>query len=137
MSRLQDMISGVVSIEAPTDVKHEGVYMTIEGAVDLQTSSQSVGAFDAFYNSVKVTAVLYIFLIKSLCYLSILLSASATDDVLVGNSSPWTVFRRCNRNTVWSACQTAFEQSFVRNLPWCFHQRTVLIESRDKEKFFE
>lgn len=28
--------------------------MTVEGSVDLQISTQNVGAFDAFYNSVKV-----------------------------------------------------------------------------------
>lgn len=51
---LQDTIAGVVIIDTPMDVKHEGVFMTIEGAVDLQISTQNVGAFDAFYNSVKV-----------------------------------------------------------------------------------
>lgn len=61
------MISGIVSIETPTDVKHEGVFMTIEGAVDLQVSTQNVGAFDAFYNSIKVCTlcilnVLYFYL---------------------------------------------------------------------------
>ncbi|XP_001947258.1 Down syndrome critical region protein 3 homolog [Acyrthosiphon pisum] len=48
-----DTIAGVVVIDTPTDVKHEGVFMTIEGTVDLQISTQNVGAFDAFYNSVK------------------------------------------------------------------------------------
>lgn len=47
-------MSGFISIEVPTEMKHEGIFMTIEGAVDLQISSQNVGAFDAFYNSVKV-----------------------------------------------------------------------------------
>lgn len=51
---IQDTISGIICIESPTDVKHEGVLMTIEGTVDLQISTQNVGAFDAFYNSVKV-----------------------------------------------------------------------------------
>lgn len=50
----QDTMSGFISIEVPTEMKHEGIFMTIEGAVDLQISSQNVGAFDAFYNSVKV-----------------------------------------------------------------------------------
>lgn len=51
---LQDTISGIICIESPTDVKHEGVFMTIEGTVDLQISTQNIGAFEAFYNSVKV-----------------------------------------------------------------------------------
>lgn len=51
---IQDTLSGIICIESPTDVKHEGVLMTIEGTVDLQISTQNVGAFDAFYNSVKV-----------------------------------------------------------------------------------
>lgn len=29
--------------------------MVIDGVVDLQISTQNVGAFDAFYNSVKVS----------------------------------------------------------------------------------
>lgn len=48
-----DIISGIVTIETPTDIKHEGISMTIEGTVDLQTSTQNVGAFDSFYSSVK------------------------------------------------------------------------------------
>lgn len=48
-----DTIAGVVIIDTSTDIKHEGVFMTIEGTVDLQISTQNVGAFDAFYNSVK------------------------------------------------------------------------------------
>lgn len=48
-----DTISGVVTVETPTDVKHEGVFMTIEGTVDLQISTQNVGAFDTLYNSIK------------------------------------------------------------------------------------
>ncbi|VVC42295.1 Immunoglobulin E-set,Vacuolar protein sorting protein 26 related [Cinara cedri] len=48
-----DTISGIICIESPIDVKHEGVFMTIEGTVDLQISTQNVGTFEAFYNSVK------------------------------------------------------------------------------------
>lgn len=55
-------MSGVVNIETQSDIKHEGVTLTIEGVVDLQISTQNVGAFDAFYNSVKVKREVFFFL---------------------------------------------------------------------------
>lgn len=74
----------MVIIDTPTDIKHEGVFMTIEGTVDLQISTQNVGAFDAFYNSVKVCTRGHItsMLLKIVCKFA----AGAIDDVLVGNS---------------------------------------------------
>jgi len=48
-----DTVSGVVVIQSKTEVKHEGISLTMDGAVNLQLSSKSVGLFDAFYNSVK------------------------------------------------------------------------------------
>lgn len=35
-------------------VQHQGISLTMEGSVNLQLSSKSVGVFEAFYNSVKV-----------------------------------------------------------------------------------
>ncbi|XP_050528253.1 vacuolar protein sorting-associated protein 26C [Daktulosphaira vitifoliae] len=48
-----ETICGIISIKTPTEIKHEGISLSIEGFVDLQISSQNVGTFDAFYNSVK------------------------------------------------------------------------------------
>lgn len=35
-------------------VQHHGIFLAMEGLVNLQLSSKSVGVFEAFYNSVKV-----------------------------------------------------------------------------------
>lgn len=35
-------------------VHHHGIFLSMEGLVNLQLSSKSVGVFEAFYNSVKV-----------------------------------------------------------------------------------
>ena len=37
------------------EVSHQGVVLNLEGAVNLQLSAKSVGMFEAFYNSIKVT----------------------------------------------------------------------------------
>lgn len=37
-------------------VQHHGIFLSMEGLVNLQLSSKSVGVFEAFYNSVKVKA---------------------------------------------------------------------------------
>jgi hypothetical protein len=52
---LQEIISGVVVISSPTDVRHDGISLLAEGTVSLQLSSKNVGIFEAFYNSVKVS----------------------------------------------------------------------------------
>ncbi|XP_068142319.1 vacuolar protein sorting-associated protein 26C [Drosophila tropicalis] len=50
-----DMLLGCVQFQCPpeTETKHEGIFLTLEGVVNLQLSSKTVGVFDAFYNSVK------------------------------------------------------------------------------------
>lgn len=52
----QEMLSGLVVISSKDSVQHQGVSLTMEGTVNLQLSSKSVGVFEAFYNSVKVRA---------------------------------------------------------------------------------
>ncbi|KAM4887346.1 vacuolar protein sorting-associated protein 26C isoform 3-T3 [Thomomys bottae] len=47
------MLSGVVVISSKDPVQHQGVFLTMEGTVNLQLSAKSVGMFEAFYNSVK------------------------------------------------------------------------------------
>lgn len=44
-------------ITSKDTVQHQGISLTMEGSVNLQLSSKSVGVFEAFYNSVKVRPV--------------------------------------------------------------------------------
>ena len=48
------MLSGVVVVTSKSDVAHQGITLTVDGSVNLQLSSKSVGLFEAFYNSLKV-----------------------------------------------------------------------------------
>lgn len=48
------MLSGVVVVSGKDPVQHQGLFLTVEGTVNLQLSAKSVGVFEAFYNSVKV-----------------------------------------------------------------------------------
>ncbi|PKK32659.1 Down syndrome critical region 3 [Columba livia] len=48
-----EVLSGVVVITSKDTVQHQGISLTMEGSVNLQLSSKSVGVFEAFYNSVK------------------------------------------------------------------------------------
>ena len=48
-------MSGVVIVQSKTEVQHQGIILTVDGAVNLQLSPKSVGLFEAFYNSVKVS----------------------------------------------------------------------------------
>jgi len=49
----QEPIRGVVVISSKTDLKHDGVVLSMDGHVNLQLSSKTVGIFEAFYQSVK------------------------------------------------------------------------------------
>uniref|UniRef100_U5EY14 Vacuolar protein sorting-associated protein 26C n=1 Tax=Corethrella appendiculata TaxID=1370023 RepID=U5EY14_9DIPT len=46
-------LTGIVQITANSEIKHEGITISIEGTVNLQISNKNVGIFEAFYNSVK------------------------------------------------------------------------------------
>lgn len=48
-----ETIRGVVLINSKTDLKHDGIVLQVEGVVNLQLSSKTVGIFEAFYQSVK------------------------------------------------------------------------------------
>lgn len=48
-----EVLAGVVIFQCKSDVQHQGINLTIDGSVNLQLSSKSVGLFEAFYNSVK------------------------------------------------------------------------------------
>lgn len=48
-----EKITGIILITSPSDIKHDGISLTMEGTVNLQLSAKNVGIFEAFYNSVK------------------------------------------------------------------------------------
>ncbi|XP_030058079.1 vacuolar protein sorting-associated protein 26C [Microcaecilia unicolor] len=48
-----EILSGVVVVMSKDAIHHNGISLTMEGAVNLQLSAKSVGMFEAFYNSVK------------------------------------------------------------------------------------
>ncbi|XP_047027302.1 vacuolar protein sorting-associated protein 26C isoform X4 [Helicoverpa zea] len=51
-----EIIAGVVVVESNSDVRHEGLSLTMEGSVNLQLSTKNVGIFEAFSNSIKQEA---------------------------------------------------------------------------------
>lgn len=54
----QERLTGVLVISARDALQHQGVSLGLDGLVNLQLSSKSVGVFEAFYNSVKVNVAL-------------------------------------------------------------------------------
>lgn len=57
------MVAGLILLKTNSDVKHDGIFLTMEGSVNLQLSSKNVGIFEAFYNSVKVSILLYVYIL--------------------------------------------------------------------------
>lgn len=51
---VQEALAGVVVLVTKEALQHHGIFLSMEGVVNLQLSSKSVGVFEAFYNSVKV-----------------------------------------------------------------------------------
>ncbi|KAF7648848.1 hypothetical protein LDENG_00150700 [Lucifuga dentata] len=48
-----EVVAGVIVLACKETLQHHGVSLSMEGVVNLQLSSKSVGVFEAFYNSVK------------------------------------------------------------------------------------
>lgn len=48
-----DTVAGVVVVTSKGDMAHNGITLNMDGWVNLQLSSKSVGVFEAFYNSIK------------------------------------------------------------------------------------
>ncbi|XP_075982340.1 vacuolar protein sorting-associated protein 26C [Anticarsia gemmatalis] len=48
-----ETIAGVAVVESNSEVRHEGLSLTMEGMVNLQLSTKNVGIFEAFSNSIK------------------------------------------------------------------------------------
>lgn len=51
---VQEVVAGVIVLMCKEPLQHHGISLSMEGLVNLQLSSKSVGVFEAFYNSVKV-----------------------------------------------------------------------------------
>lgn len=51
---VQETVAGVILLVCREALQHHGITLSMEGLVNLQLSSKSVGVFEAFYNSVKV-----------------------------------------------------------------------------------
>ncbi|MEQ2162346.1 Vacuolar protein sorting-associated protein 26C, partial [Goodea atripinnis] len=49
----QETVAGVITLSCKEAMQHHGISLSMEGIVNLQLSSKSVGVFEAFYNSVK------------------------------------------------------------------------------------
>ena len=52
---LKDIIAGDIIINSSTPAVHSGIYLTLDGMVNINLSTKNVGVFEAFYNSAKVT----------------------------------------------------------------------------------
>ncbi|XP_068456546.1 vacuolar protein sorting-associated protein 26C [Clinocottus analis] len=48
-----EAVAGVILLLCKEPLQHHGISLSMEGLVNLQLSSKSVGVFEAFYNSVK------------------------------------------------------------------------------------
>uniref|UniRef100_A0A665XBL6 Vacuolar protein sorting-associated protein 26C n=1 Tax=Echeneis naucrates TaxID=173247 RepID=A0A665XBL6_ECHNA len=48
-----EVVAGVIVLVCKETLQHHGISLSMEGLVNLQLSSKSVGVFEAFYNSVK------------------------------------------------------------------------------------
>eukprot|EP01105_Mastigella_eilhardi_P013165 TRINITY_DN2993_c0_g1_i1.p1 TRINITY_DN2993_c0_g1~~TRINITY_DN2993_c0_g1_i1.p1 ORF type:complete len:319 (-),score=88.34 TRINITY_DN2993_c0_g1_i1:50-1006(-) len=48
-----DLVKGLVIVGTNGSMSHQGIFMQVEGTVQMQMSAKSVGLFEAFYNSVK------------------------------------------------------------------------------------
>uniref|UniRef100_A0A8C5DUD3 Vacuolar protein sorting-associated protein 26C n=1 Tax=Gouania willdenowi TaxID=441366 RepID=A0A8C5DUD3_GOUWI len=48
-----EAVAGVIVLMCKEALQHHGISLNMEGSVNLQLSSKSVGVFEAFYNSVK------------------------------------------------------------------------------------
>ncbi|XP_071807035.1 vacuolar protein sorting-associated protein 26C-like [Asterias amurensis] len=53
-----EVLAGLVVVQSKTDVQHQGITLVVDGSVNLQLSSKSVGLFEAFYNSIKPIQIL-------------------------------------------------------------------------------
>lgn len=50
----KDIIAGDIIINSSSPAVHSGIYLTLDGMVNINLSTKNVGVFEAFYNSAKV-----------------------------------------------------------------------------------
>merc|ERR1712071_622600 len=48
-----ESVSGIIVISCLSETRHDGIHLTVDGIVNLELSSKSVGQYESFYNSVK------------------------------------------------------------------------------------
>lgn len=53
-------VKGTLVVDTKTDLSHSGLFITLEGIVNMQLSAKSVGIFEAFYNSVKPIQLIHV-----------------------------------------------------------------------------
>lgn len=53
------MVSGVVVVQSKGGLTHNGITLQMTGRVSVQLTTNSVGLFDAMYNSVKPTILVH------------------------------------------------------------------------------
>ena len=81
-------MSGLVIVQTKGELQHQGVSLTMEGLVNLQLSSKSVGLFEAFYSSLKVCFCAYINLMVRWVVRSILHGGGPIELFFVPVSAP-------------------------------------------------
>ncbi|CAN7979458.1 unnamed protein product [Ixodes pacificus] len=52
-------VVGVVVVESRSEVKHEGLTLSLDGSATMQLSAKNVGIFEAFYSSVKPVQLIH------------------------------------------------------------------------------
>ncbi|XP_017775160.1 PREDICTED: Down syndrome critical region protein 3 homolog [Nicrophorus vespilloides] len=55
-----EKVTGFIVVKSNSDLKHDGITLSMEGSVNLQLSSKNVGILEAFYNSVKPIQLVYV-----------------------------------------------------------------------------
>ncbi|XP_026479389.1 Down syndrome critical region protein 3 homolog [Ctenocephalides felis] len=54
-----EVVAGIVEVKSNSDIKHDGITLSMEGLVNLQLSSKNVGILESFYNSVKPIQLIF------------------------------------------------------------------------------
>lgn len=58
---LQDNVSGLLVLDSKSEVRHDGITLTMEGVISLQLSPKSAGLIESIVNSSKVMLFSIIF----------------------------------------------------------------------------
>lgn len=51
---LQDIVSGLLVLDSKSEIRHDGITLTMEGVISLQLSPKSAGLIESIVNSSKV-----------------------------------------------------------------------------------